>query len=158
MMGTQIKETVMNLLLRRRTPPLFDTFRSEMDEVLQRFFRNGGEPIESMTTWAPQVDVEETDKAMVVKADLPGVEMKDVDVSIQDRTLTLRGEKREERQENLKQFHRIERFAGSFFRSVLLPADADLEKVSAVANKGVITITIPKAAGSQPRKVAVKEN
>lgn len=147
----------MALMLRRRVTPLFDNIRSEMDEVLQRFFQNGGgEAAETMATWTPHVDLEETDKAMFVKADLPGVDVKDVDISIQDRALTLKGEKREEREDKTKQFHRVERFSGMFFRSILLPADADLEKISATANKGVITITIPKAPGSQPRRVAIK--
>jgi HSP20 family protein len=141
----------------RTGAPVFETLRNEMDEVMRRFFGTAGEENGgALAAWAPRVDVEETDAAMLVKADVPGVDAKDVEVAVQDRTLTLRGEKRQDKEEKNKQYHRVERFAGSFFRSVPLPAEADLEKITATAEKGVVTVTIPKKPGTQPRKVMVK--
>jgi len=147
-----------SLLPWRTNVPAFEAMRHEMDEIMRRFFGTAAEENGPavLSAWSPQVDVEETDGAVVVKADLPGVDAKDVEVAVHDRTLTLRGEKRQEKEEKGKQFHRVERFAGSFFRAVPLPAEADLEKISAASEKGVVTVTIPKKPGSQPRKVAVK--
>lgn len=149
----------MKALIPWRSPVSFlSPMRQDWDEMLQRFFgnfeENGGT---ALAAWAPQVDVEETSDAMLVKADLPGVDPKDIEINVQDRTLTLRGEKHEEREDKQKQFHRIERFAGSFFRSIPLPVEADIEKISATSNKGVVTVTIPKKASAQPRKVTVKQ-
>jgi HSP20 family protein len=135
-----------------------DQMRGEMDELFTRFL---GLPAEVPTIapgalWAPRVDVSETDKAFMVKADLPGVEPKDVEVSVRDGVLTLKGEKREQREEKQKNFHRTERFVGRFFRSIPLPAGADEEHVEAITTKGVLTVSIPKMPEAQPKKIAVK--
>jgi len=135
-----------------------DQVRNEMDELFSRFF---GVPAElpamgEASLWAPRVDISETDKAFVVKADLPGVEPKDVEVSVRDGILTLKGEKREQREEKQKNYHRTERFVGQFFRSIPLPAGADEENVNATTAKGVLTISIPKMPEAQPKKIAVK--
>jgi len=152
------KERAMKTLMPWRKPvTFFSPVRQDWDEMFQRFFGNAEETgTTALASWAPQVDVEETSDAILVKADLPGVDPKDIEINVQDRTLTLRGEKHEEREDKQKQFHRIERFAGSFFRSIPLPVEADMEKISATSNKGVVTVTIPKKASAQPRKVAVK--
>jgi HSP20 family protein len=125
---------------------------------MQRFF---GESLESngptaLMKWTPRVDVEETDKEILVKADLPGVDSKNVEVSVTDSTLVLRGEKKEEREEKKKNYHRVERFQGEFYREIPLPAEAETDKVAATSTKGVVTITIPKKASAQPKKVSVK--
>jgi HSP20 family protein len=128
----------------------------EMDDWTRRLF---GLPIEEAVyapAWEPRVDVEETEKEVVVKADLPGVDPKEVDVSVLDGVLILRGEKREEKEEKGKNFHRAERFRGTFYRELPLPAGVDPDKVSAVCAKGVVTVTIPKKAAAQPRKITVK--
>jgi len=135
-----------------------DQMRNEMDDMFSRFF---GLPAEipgdgEIAVWAPRLDVSETDKAFIVKADLPGVEPKDVEVSVRDGVLTLKGEKREVREEKEKNYHRTERFVGRFFRSVELPAGADEENVLATAGKGVLTVSIPKKPEMQPKKIAVK--
>jgi HSP20 family protein len=139
-------------------PSMFEGFREEMDSMLERFFgkslmeANGG----ASAAWQPSCDVEETDKEIVVKADLPGVDAKDLDISLRDSTLTIRGEKREEKEEKKKDYQRVERFTGQFYRELALPAEADMEKISASSSNGVVTVTIPKKPGALPKKITVK--
>jgi HSP20 family protein len=140
----------------RRSGGPFETFRNEMDEWTRRFF---GAPLAEGTArdaWAPSVDVSENEKEVVVKADLPGVDPKDVDVSVRDGALVLRGHKKEEREEKGKTFRRLERFEGEFYRELALPAEADPEKISATCSKGVVTITVPKKPAALAKKVTVK--
>jgi HSP20 family protein len=136
----------------------FEGFRQEMEQMMHRFFGepyrgNGGATLE---TWAPRVDVEETDKEMLVKADLPGVDPKNVEISVTNDVLALRGERKEQHEEKKKNYHRIERFQGEFYREIPLPAEAETDKVAATSVKGVVTITIPKKAGAQSKKIFVK--
>ncbi len=137
---------------------VLDQMRTEMDDMFERFFglpaevKSNGEG----TMWAPRVDISETDKAYLVKADLPGVDPKDVEVNVRDGILTVRGEKKEQKEEKHKNYHRIERFVGQFFRSIPLPSGVDEENVQATTAKGVLTVTIPKKPEAQPKKIAVK--
>jgi HSP20 family protein len=139
-------------------PPVFAGFRDEMDTLLERFFGKTDAETGSGTigAWKPNCDVEESDKEIVVKADLPGVDARDLDISIRDNTLTIRGEKKEEKEEKRKDYHRLERFVGQFYRELPLPGEADLERITASSNNGVVTITIPKKPGVQARKIVVK--
>lgn len=147
----------MKTLMPWRNPsPWMSQMRQEWDDMWQRFFSGPPEGTSAIANWSPQVDVEETNDSILVKADLPGIDPKDVEIAVQDRSLTLKGEKHEEREDKQKQYHRIERFSGSFFRTIPLPAEADLERISASSSKGVVTITIPKKPGSQARKVMIK--
>jgi HSP20 family protein len=134
-----------------------EPFRREMDDLLQRFFGSNTTELAEMTpAWAPRVDVEETDKDIVIKADLPGVEPKDIDITVVDGSLVLKGEKKEEKEEKKKNYHRIERFVGQFYREIPLPPGADADKITASTSKGVISVTIPKKPEAQPKKVTVR--
>jgi HSP20 family protein len=135
----------------------FDDFRG-MENMLARFF---GEPMGEFarfepTPWAPRVDVEETDKEILITADVPGVDPKDVEVTVCDGSLVVKGEKKEEREENKKNFHRVERFTGSFYREIPLPSGTDFDKISAATAKGVLRVCVPKKAEVLPKKIAVK--
>jgi len=148
----------MNALLKRRgTWDVLEALRQEMDQMFHRF---GGEltpkagPGE-FAIWAPNVDVEETEKEIVVRADLPGVEPKDVEVTVENDTLIVRGEKKEEYEDKKKNFHRMERFIGRFYREIPLPTGTEPEKVQATSAKGVLEIHIPKGEAYRPRKVPV---
>jgi HSP20 family protein len=135
-----------------------EPFRKEMESLFDRFFGEepgGGHAMRPAQAWAPRVDVEETDKEIMVKADLPGVDPKAVEITIQDGMLIVRGEKKEEREEKKKNFHRVERFVGSFYRALELPPGADAEKVAATSVNGVVTITIPKKPEAQPKRITV---
>ena len=135
-----------------------ELMRREMDDVFQRFF---GVPLEGnghegTQPWVPQVDVEETDKEILVKADLPGVEPKDVEVSVAEGSLILKGEKKAEKEEKKKNYYRMERYQGSFYRAIPLPPGTDPDKIGATSSKGVVTITIPKKPEVMPKKIPVK--
>jgi HSP20 family protein len=132
-----------------------EPFRQEMETLMDRFFGNGNGLLPTTKSWAPRVDVEETDKEILVKADLPGVDPKAVEISVENGVLTVRGEKKEEKEEKKKNYHRIERFTGSFFRAIPLPPGTDAEKVTATTSNGVVTVTIPKKPEAQPKKVTV---
>lgn len=109
--------------------------------------------------WSPSVDVFETEDALTLKADLPDVKVDDIDVRVENQTLTLRGQRKFEKDENLKGYHRIERSYGEFVRSFAVPSTVDTEKVQADYRSGVLTITLPKKEAAKPRqvKVAVKD-
>ena len=92
----------------------------------------------------PRTNVEETDRALIVTAELPGLEEKDVQVTVDDDLLTIRGERKEEHEEKRKDYHLMERSFGSFHRTLPLPAGVDREKIKAALKKGVLTVTLPK--------------
>jgi HSP20 family protein len=108
--------------------------------------------------WAPAVDIYETDQAIELKADLPEVEPKDVDVRIEDNTLFLKGERKFEKEVKEENFHRIERSYGSFARSFALPQGIATDKISADYKNGVLKITLPKREESKPKQIQVKVN
>ena len=104
--------------------------------------------------WAPSVDVAETDEEISVVAELPGIEKEDVDVSVADGFLTIKGEKKQEGEN--KRGHRVERSYGAFSRRFQLPAEIKTESISAVYNNGVLTVTLPKAEAAKPQQIEVK--
>ncbi|WP_245350238.1 Hsp20/alpha crystallin family protein [Bradyrhizobium sp. UFLA03-84] len=106
----------------------------------------------------PNIDIAETDKAIEVSAEMPGLERKDIDISIEDDTLTIRGEKKIEEDQKDKNVQHSERSYGVFMRVLQLPAGVDPSKVEAVMSNGVLKITIPKPAKPEPKKIEVKED
>jgi len=117
-------------------------------------FRSWGE------NWmlSPSVDVSETEQDYEIAAELPGLNTKDIELTLNDNVLTLKGEKKEEREEKNKNYRLSERSYGSFQRSFTLPADVDAEKINTAFSKGVLTITLPKSeqAKAKTRKIEVK--
>lgn len=109
--------------------------------------------------WSPAVDIVETENELVVKADLPDVQLEDIDVRVENGTLSLKGERKFEKDSADKGYHRIERSYGSFVRSFTVPSSVDTEKVSADYKNGVLTVTLPKKEAAKPKqvKVAVKQ-
>jgi HSP20 family protein len=108
--------------------------------------------------WTPAVDIFETENDLVIKADLPDVEMNDIEIKIENGTLSLRGERKFEKNENQKGFHRIERSYGSFVRYFTLPDSVDTEHVQAGFKNGVLTITLPKKEVAKPKTIKVQVN
>ena len=106
--------------------------------------------------WAPAVDIYETEDELVLKADLPEVDLKDIDVRVENQTLTVAGERKFEKKDNTKGFHRIERNYGSFVRSFAVPNTFDTEKISAAFKNGVLTVTLPKKEAAKPRQIKVE--
>jgi HSP20 family protein len=105
--------------------------------------------------WQPAVDIFETTDSIVIKAELPDVDLKDIDVRIEDNTLTLRGERKHEGEVKKENYHRIERYFGAFQRSFSLPATINQEGVEAICEKGVLTITLPKKEETKPKQINV---
>lgn len=134
---------------------LINRMQDEVEDMFHRLFGPIAEPASGPIGWSPSVDVEETDTSVVVKADLPGVDAKDVEVTVQNGTLVIRGEKAERREEKGTSFHRVERFDGAFYRSIPLPAEADASGVTATSARGVVTVTVPKKPNAQAKRVTV---
>ncbi len=113
---------------------------------------------DGLRAYTPSVDVAEDEKEIRISAELPGLEAKDVEVSLNGDVLTIRGEKKSETEDSRKYYYRVERSYGAFARSVALPADVDHERISASFKNGVLTITLPKTpqATQQARKIDVK--
>jgi HSP20 family protein len=108
--------------------------------------------------WAPSVDIFETDNELVLKADVPGVALKDIDIRIENGTLSLKGERKFEREGNNKGFHRMERSYGSFVRYFTVPDSVDSENVKADYQGGVLTVTLPKKEIAKPKSIKVQVN
>jgi HSP20 family protein len=106
--------------------------------------------------WAPAVDVEETEKEYLLKADLPAIKREDVKIGIEDGVLTVEGERKQEKEEKGKKFHRVERSYGKFVRRMALPTDVDQGKVTATFKDGVLQVQLPKSETAKPRSVDVK--
>jgi HSP20 family protein len=108
--------------------------------------------------WAPSVDIFETDNELVLKADIPGVDQKDIDIQLENGTLSLKGERKFEREEKNKGFHRQERSYGSFVRYFTVPETVDSENVKADFQAGVLTVTLPKKEIAKPKAIKVQVN
>jgi HSP20 family protein len=111
---------------------------------------------DTVADWIPSVDVKEEAERFVIHADVPGVDPKDIEVSMEEGILTLAGERKLERQEQSADWARTERLSGKFLRRFTLPETADAEGISAHGQNGVLEIVIPKLAKAAPRKIAVK--
>jgi len=116
--------------------------------------RTGKEAI-TVAEWAPFVDITEDDKAYVIKAELPEVKKDEVKVSVENGVLSIAGERKHEKEQKGKKYHRIERSYGSFVRSFTLPDDADAAKVTAAHKDGVLTVTVAKSEHARPRSVEI---
>jgi len=141
-----------------RTSPM-SFFRSEMDRLFDRFFgddRGLTRPDAfGDTGWVPSLDVSETDTEVSVRAEVPGVDPKDLDISVSGQMLTISGEKKESRESKGESYHQVERRFGSFRRSVQLPASIDTERVSAEHKDGVVMIRLQKRPGAVPKRIPV---
>ena len=112
----------------------------------------------ALTTWAPAVDIYETPNELVVKADLPDVNEKDIDMRVENNLLTIRGERKFEKSVSEENYLRVERTYGAFSRSFSLPNTVNAEKIGAEYKNGVLTVTLPKREESKPRQVKVTVN
>ena len=106
--------------------------------------------------WTPSVDIFETENELVLKADLPDVDQDKIDVRVENQTLTIAGERKFEKQDNVKGFHRIERSYGSFVRSFAVPNTFDTDHINASFKNGVLSVTLPKKEAAKPRQIKVQ--
>lgn len=134
----------------------------DMDELFDRMFdlRRWMKtwPATAEFEWRPATDVIETDKEIVLKAELPGVKKEDVSVELDGNALTIRGERKEEKEEKGRKLHRVERFYGAFMRSFTLPESVDAKAIKAEMKDGVLEVHLPKteAPERKPTKIEVK--
>lgn len=138
-----------------RRPGSLRPFWREMDDFWNRFLGEMA-PAERGWDWSPAVDISETDGNVMVKAELPGLEAKDIDVDVTGDVLTIRDEKKMEEEKREERYTCRERYAGSFQRSFTLPAGVQSEKVDARYTNGVLTINIPKSKESKQKKINIK--
>jgi HSP20 family protein len=136
-------------------------WRGDLRRDMERFFERFADPIWEpfdMTAgdWAPKLNVSETKDAMVVTAEMPGVDPKEIEIALTGDLLTLKGEKEKETGEKEERFHRVERTYGAFLRSVRLPMAVDGSKVTATFKNGVLVVTLPKTPAAKGTTIPVK--
>ncbi|HUL43181.1 MAG TPA: Hsp20/alpha crystallin family protein [Bacteroidota bacterium] len=129
--------------------------QSELDRMFDRF-RGGILDDSGMAAFMPPVDITEDETNFTIRAEVPGVEKKDVSITVQNGVLTVRGEKKEDVEKKDKNVHRVERSYGSFQRSFTLPTTVKSDKIEASYDNGVLTISIPKSEESKPKEIEVK--
>ncbi len=128
----------------------------EMNKMFDSFSRGVDEPTLLNGNWMPAVDVAEEDNEYVVKIELPGVNKDDVKITLESNILTIRGEKKAEKETKEKNYHRMERSYGSFQRSFTLPTTVKNDKIDAEYRDGILSITLPKAEEAKPKHIEVK--
>ena len=129
-------------------PATFRTFEDAVARMLNE--PRGARP------WSPSVDIFETENELILKADLPDVKLEDIEVRVENQTLTLKGERKFEKDESNRGFHRIERQYGTFVRSFTVPASVDAERVAAEYKNGVLSVRLPKKEAAKPRQVKIE--
>jgi len=136
-----------------------NSLRREIDRVFDWFVQprwSRDEWFEPLSTWMPSVDLVENDKSIMVRAEVPGIAKDDVRISLSGRTLTISGEKKESKEEKDEDYYHCERRFGSFKRTVELPDTADLEKIDASQENGVLTVRITKKPAATARQIEIK--
>src|ERR1700678_2329744 len=137
----------------------WDPFREvvALQDRVNSLFRDlnpGDEPV-AAARFRPAVDIYEDAKKIVLKLEVPGIEEKDLDIRVENHTLTVKGERKFEKEEKEENFHRIERRYGSFYRAFTLPSTVDTENVAATYNAGVLKLELKKKAEAQPKQIKV---
>ena len=137
----------------------FGFLHREIDRLFEDFTRGLDATGQTQANLVPSIDVAKTDKEIVITAEMPGLERKDVEISLENDMLTIRGEKKVEREkeDKNKSYHLIERNYGVFYRVLQLPPGVDPSKVQATMANGVLKVTLPKPARSETKKIEVKE-
>ena len=135
----------------------FNTLQSRMNQLLRNSLSNGNHSDEALTStsFAPAVDVYEDEHQVKLKIEVPGIDEKDIDVRIENNTLTVHGERKLEKEEKEENFRRVERQYGSFTRSFTLPNTVDTDQVNARYNKGILNISLAKKQEAKPKQIKV---
>jgi len=132
------------------------SLKHEMDRVFDRFVEGEWDEIPALGEWAPSMDISETKESLVAKVEVPGLEPKDIQISLQENLLTIKGEKSQEKEEKDEHYHRVERAYGVFTRSVRLPMAVDASKVTASFKNGLLTVILPKTPSARGTTIPVK--
>jgi HSP20 family protein len=135
----------------------FEKMRRDMDRLWDSFFEGRSvRKAQEEGEWHPSLDVSETKGDLVVKAELPGIDPKDIDISVNEGVLTIKGEKRQEKEEKEEGYHLVERSYGSFTRSIRLPREIQNDKINASYKNGVLKITLPKSEEAKKKEIKIK--
>lgn len=141
-----------------RWDPFMDliTLRERMHNLFEDAYTPGKEEKDLIAgTWTPSVDIYETENALVLTSEIPGIDEKDFEINIEDSTLTLKGERKFEKEAKEENYHRIERSYGSCYRSFVLPSYINRDKINAEYENGVLKITMPKKPELKPKKIKI---
>src|SRR5712692_10117861 len=133
----------------------FTTLQDRMNRLFRDTYGDGRDEALTTSNFAPPVDVYEDEHTVTLKIEVPGIEEKDIDVRIENNTLTVHGERKIEKEEKEENYRRVERQYGGFTRTFTLPTTVDSEKVSANYDKGVLKIALPKKAEAKPKQIKV---
>ncbi len=144
-----------------RWTPQTDLFRSRMSRFFDQAFDEFLSPLAgseelSSRGWLPPVDIRETDEALALHAEIPGLTKDDVNITLENNVLTISGERKFEKDAKKDNYHRIERAYGAFSRSFSLPANVRTDQVRASFKDGVLTVSLPKAEEAKPRRIEIK--
>jgi HSP20 family protein len=147
-------------MLRKSEPSSLWSERSLFPNLFDEFFndRSFRSLQETARTWTPAVDILEKDGNLILRAELPGINEKEIDLKLEGNVLTLRGERKLEDEQDSNNYHRIERFYGAFSRSFTLPETVDRDQIKADYKSGVLTVTIPQKPEVKPREIPVSVN
>jgi len=149
-----------SLLVKRDEADPFALIKRRMDDIFEDFLHGFDlQPFESrLGVFSPNIDVVENDKEIRISAELPGMEEKDIEVSLNRDSLSIKGEKKEEKEDKGKGYYRMERSYGSFSRTIPVPVEVETDKVEAKFKKGVLNITLPKTAKAvaETKKIPIK--
>ncbi|MCB8944827.1 MAG: Hsp20/alpha crystallin family protein [Ardenticatenaceae bacterium] len=148
----------MNRLLRWNPTREMMTFRNEFDRLFENFLDLPQLQENRGLDWGLALDVAENDQAYTIKASVPGVNPDDIDITLSDNVLTIKGEFKEEKNVEEEKYHLRERRFGSFGRSLTLPVAVNAEAVEANYDNGVLTLTVPKAEEVKPKRITIKAN
>lgn len=134
----------------------FGSVKQEMDRLFDRLAAPRWDDFPTLGDWAPSMDISETKESMIVKLEVPGMDQKDIRISLHENLLTITGERRPEPGEKEERYHRVERSYGVFTRGVRLPVAVDGSKVSATFRNGLLTVTLPKSPGARGTTIPIK--
>ena len=132
------------------------SLRESMDKLFEEFFTRRPDRIRAPVVWQPAIEAYETDGDVVVRAELPGIDPKQVEISVTEDTLTLKGEAKSEQEEKKRNYYRRELRYGSFVRSIALPSGVQGDKASASYKNGILEIRVPKSERAKPKAVKVE--
>lgn len=133
-----------------------ERMRREMDRLWDSFFERRPARAEEVSEWLPSLDLSETKNEFVVKAELPGIDPKDIDISLTNDILTIKGEKKQEKEEKEENYHLIERSYGSFTRAIRIPGQVQSDKITASFKNGVLKVVLPKTEEAKKKEIKIK--
>ena len=130
--------------------------KQEIERLFDRFVDAKWDDFPAIGEWAPSMDISETKDSLVAKIEVPGMDAKDIQIALQENLLTIKGEKKQEKEEKDEHYHRVERSYGAFTRSVRLPVAVDGSKVTATFKNGLLTVTLPKTPAAKGTTIPIK--